>query len=53
MVTTKPHVNRYKSTEGLPRRKQVAVSRLKMGYTKITLGYKIRDELKPHCEKIK
>jgi ribosomal protein L37AE/L43A len=31
-----PQVNRYKSTEGLPRRQQVAVS--------------IRDELKPHCD---
>jgi uncharacterized protein YdgA (DUF945 family) len=27
MVTIKPHVNRNKSTEGLPRRQQVAVSR--------------------------
>jgi trehalose-6-phosphate synthase len=43
-------VDRYNSTEGLPRRQQVAVSRLRMGYTNITHGYKIRDELKPHCE---
>jgi hypothetical protein len=28
----------------------VAVSRLRMGYTNITHGNKIRDELKPHCE---
>jgi hypothetical protein len=48
MVTTKPHVNRYKSTEGLPRQQQVAVSRLRMGYTNKTHGYKIRDELKPN-----
>jgi hypothetical protein len=50
MVTIKPHVNRYKSTEGLPRRQQVAVSRLRMCYNNITHGYKIRDKLKPHCE---
>jgi hypothetical protein len=53
MVTFKPHVNRYKSTKDLPRRQQVAVSRLRMGYTNITHGYEIRDELKPHCEEIK
>jgi hypothetical protein len=28
----------------------VAVSRLRVGYTNITHGYKIRDELKPHCD---
>jgi hypothetical protein len=50
MVTIKPHVNRYKSTEGVPQRQQVAVSRLRMDYSNITHGYKIRDELKPHCE---
>jgi hypothetical protein len=51
MVTIKPHVNINKSTEGLPRRQQVAVSRLRMVYTNIMHRYKIRDELKPHCEK--
>jgi hypothetical protein len=30
MVTIKPHVDRYKSAKGLPRRQQVAVSRLIM-----------------------
>jgi hypothetical protein len=33
--------------KGIP---QVAVSRLRMGNTNITHGYKICDELKPHCE---
>jgi hypothetical protein len=37
MVTVKPHVNRYK--EGLPRRQQVAVSRLRMGYTNMGTKY--------------
>jgi hypothetical protein len=50
MVTIKPHVNRYKSTESLLRRQQLAVSRLKMSYTNITHGYKIRYELKPHSK---
>jgi hypothetical protein len=50
MVTIKPHVDKYKSTEGLPRRQQVAVPRLRIGYTNITHGYKISDELKLHCE---
>jgi hypothetical protein len=50
MVTIKTQVNRYKSTEGLPRRQQVAVSRLKIGYPNITHGYNISDELKPHCK---
>jgi hypothetical protein len=36
--------------QGLPRRQHITVSRLRMGYTNITHGYKIRDELKPHCE---
>jgi hypothetical protein len=51
MVTIKPHVDRYKNTEGLPQRQQMAVSRLRMSYTNITHGYKIRDEIKPQCEK--
>jgi hypothetical protein len=50
MVKIKPHVDRYESTEGLPRRQKVAVSRLRMGCTNIIHGYKIRDELKPLCE---
>jgi ribonuclease HI len=52
MVTIKPHVDINKSTEGLPQRQQVAVSRLIMGYTNITHGYKIRDEVKPHNLKV-
>jgi arginyl-tRNA--protein-N-Asp/Glu arginylyltransferase len=27
-----------------------AIKATRMGYTNITHGYKIRDELKPHCE---
>jgi hypothetical protein len=39
MVTIKPHVDRYESTEGLPRRQKVAISRLGMGCTNITHDY--------------
>jgi hypothetical protein len=41
MVTIKPQIHKFKNTEGLPRKQQVAVSRLTMGYTNITQGYKI------------
>jgi hypothetical protein len=36
MATVKPIIRRYSSTEGLPRRQQVVVWRLRMGYTNIT-----------------
>jgi hypothetical protein len=49
-VVAERHVNRYKSTEGILRPPQVSVSMLRMGYTNITHGYKIRADLKPHCE---
>jgi hypothetical protein len=49
MVATKPDVNRYRNTEGMPRRYQVIISRLRMGYTNLTHGYKINDEIRPLC----
>jgi hypothetical protein len=46
-VATKVDVNRY--TEGMPRRHQVIISRLRMGYTNLTHGYKLNDEITPLC----
>jgi hypothetical protein len=50
MATIKPQFHRFKNTEGLPRQQQVAVSRLRKGYSDVTHGYRIRDETRPHCE---
>jgi hypothetical protein len=48
-VATKPDVNRYRNTKSMPRRYQVIISRLRMGYTKLTHGYRINDEIIPLC----
>jgi hypothetical protein len=47
MVATKSDVNRY--AEGMPRRDQEIISRLRMGYTNLTHGYGINDEIGPLC----
>jgi hypothetical protein len=49
MVATNPDVNRYRNTEGMPRRLHVIISRLRMGYTNLTHGYRINDEIRPLC----
>jgi hypothetical protein len=49
MVATKPDVNRYRNTDGMPRRHQVIISRLRIGYTSLTHGYRINDEIMPLC----
>jgi hypothetical protein len=41
--------NGFKS-KYISRQQQVAVSRLRMGYSNVTHGYRIRDEMRPHCE---
>jgi hypothetical protein len=47
MAATKPDVNRYRNTEGMPRRHQVLISRLRIGYTNLTHVYRI-NEIRPH-----
>jgi hypothetical protein len=49
MVATKPDVNRYRNTEGMPRRHEVIISRLRMGYKNLTHGYRKNDEIRPLC----
>jgi hypothetical protein len=49
MVATKPDVNRYRNMEGMLRRHQVIISRLRMGYTNLTHGYRINDDIRPLC----
>jgi hypothetical protein len=49
MVATKPDVNRYRNTEDMPRRHQVIISRLGMGYTNLTHCYRINDEIRTLC----
>jgi hypothetical protein len=49
MATVKPNIRRYSSTEGFPRRQQVVVSRLRMGYTNITHAHRLSDDPKPYC----
>jgi hypothetical protein len=49
MVATKPDVNRYRNTEGMPCLHQVIILRLRMGYTNLTHGYRINDEIRPLC----
>jgi hypothetical protein len=44
MATVKPNICRYSSTEGPPRRQQVVVSRLWMGYTSIKHAHRLSDE---------
>jgi hypothetical protein len=33
----------------MPRRHQVIISRLRMGYTNLTHGYRINDDIRPLC----
>jgi hypothetical protein len=49
MATVKPNIRRYSSTEGLPRRQQAVVSRLRMGYTNITHAHRLSDDPKSYC----
>jgi hypothetical protein len=49
MTTVKPNIRRYSSTEDLPRRLQVVVLRLRMGYTNITHAHRLSDDPKPYC----
>jgi hypothetical protein len=49
MVVTKSEVDRYRNTEGIPLRHQVIISRLRMGYTNLTHGYRINDGTRPLC----
>jgi hypothetical protein len=53
MATVKPNIRRYSSTVGLPRRQQVVVSKLRMGYTNITHEHKLSDDPKPYCNECK
>jgi hypothetical protein len=49
MVATKPDVNRYRNMDGMPRRFQVIISRLRMRYTNLTHGYRISNEIRRLC----
>jgi hypothetical protein len=46
MATVKPNI---RSTEGLARRQQVVLSRLRMGHTNITQAHRLVDDPKPYC----
>jgi hypothetical protein len=37
----------------MPRRPEVIISRLRMGYTNLTHGYRINDEIRPLCHDCK
>jgi hypothetical protein len=49
MKERKPDVDRKENTKGMPRKKQVALSRLKTGYTRATHGPKMEGVGNPLC----
>jgi ribonuclease HI len=49
MVTLKPEIKRNNNTQTLTRREQVIVSRLRMGYTRLTHGHRVDLEPPPEC----
>jgi hypothetical protein len=44
MVQIKPNMKKYKGTRNLSRHDQVVVSRLRMGYTRITQAYRLDNQ---------
>jgi hypothetical protein len=51
MVQVKPNMKiKYKDTQNLPRHDQVVVSRLRMGYTRITQAYRLDNRPQPECQ---
>jgi ribonuclease HI/endonuclease/exonuclease/phosphatase family metal-dependent hydrolase len=51
MNIIKPNVRRYACNSSLPRRSQVVLSRLRMGYTRLTESYRMQREMPPFCER--
>jgi hypothetical protein len=49
MKERKPHVDRKEDTIGMPRKEQLAISRLRTGYTRATYGPKIEGVGNPLC----
>jgi hypothetical protein len=47
MVTVKPRVKKNNGAQALTRRDQVLISRLRMGYTRLTDGYRVDLNLPP------
>jgi hypothetical protein len=50
MVQIKPNMKKYNGTQNLSRHDQVVVSRLRMGYTRITQAYKLDNSPQPECQ---
>jgi hypothetical protein len=49
MKERKPDVDRKEDTKGMPRKEQVAISRLRTGYTRTTHGFKMEGVSNPLC----
>jgi hypothetical protein len=50
MVQIKRNMKKYNGTQNLSRHDQVVVSRLKMGYTRITKAYRLDNNPQPECQ---
>jgi hypothetical protein len=49
MVTVKPRIKKKNGAQPLTRRDQAIISRLRMGYTRLTHGYRVDLNLWPEC----
>jgi hypothetical protein len=49
MVTVKPRIKKNNGEQAFTRRDQVIISRLRMGYTRLTHGYRVDLNLSPEC----
>jgi ribonuclease HI len=49
MRMLKPTTERFDDTNGMKRREQVVIGRLRIGYTRMTHGYKVNRENPPQC----
>jgi hypothetical protein len=50
MVPIKPNMKKYNCSQNLLRHNQVVVSRLRMGYTRITQAYRLDNSPQPECQ---
>jgi hypothetical protein len=50
MVTVKPRIKKNNGAQELKRIDQVIISRLRMGYTRLTHGYRVDLNPSPECE---
>jgi hypothetical protein len=49
MVTVKPRIKKKNGAQAHSRRDQVIISRLRMGYTRLTHGYRVDLNTSPKC----